>query len=67
MADQSMEELKQKIVEFLKKSGQTKNRDVATALGVEKRLVDNAIGELSKEGVIEYLYLNGSFIKLKDA
>lgn len=67
MADQSMEELKQTIVEFLKKSGQTKNRDVAAALGVEKRLVDNAIGELSKEGVIEYLYLNGSFIKLKDA
>jgi Mn-dependent DtxR family transcriptional regulator len=67
MADQSMEELKQKIIEFLKKSGQTKNRDVAAALGVEKRLVDNAIGELSKEGVIEYLYLNGSFIKLKDA
>ncbi|HOD14394.1 MAG TPA: winged helix-turn-helix transcriptional regulator [Spirochaetota bacterium] len=67
MADQSMEELKQKIIEFLKKSGQTKNRDVAAALGVEKRLVDNAIGELSREGVIEYLYLNGSFIKLKDA
>ncbi|MBP6992078.1 MAG: winged helix-turn-helix transcriptional regulator [Spirochaetes bacterium] len=62
-----MEELKQKIIEFLKKSGQTKNRDVAAALGVEKRLVDNAIGELSREGVIEYLYLNGSFIKLKDA
>jgi Mn-dependent DtxR family transcriptional regulator len=67
MADQQMEELKQRIVDFLKKSGQTKNRDVATALGVEKRLVDNAIGELSREGVIEYLYLNGSFIKLKDA
>ena len=67
MADQPTEELKQRIVEFLKKSGQTKNRDVAAALGVEKRLVDNAIGELSKEGVIEYLYLNGSFIKLKDA
>jgi Mn-dependent DtxR family transcriptional regulator len=67
MADQSTDELKQRIIEFLKKSGQTKNRDVAVALGVEKRLVDNAIGELSKEGVIEYLYLNGSFIKLKDA
>ncbi len=67
MTDQSMEELKKKIVEHLAKSGQTKNRDVAAALGVEKRLVDNAIGELSKEGVIEYLYLNGSFIKLKDA
>jgi Mn-dependent DtxR family transcriptional regulator len=67
MADQSMEELKQRIIEHLKNSGQTKNRDVATALGVEKRLVDNAIGELSREGVIEYLYLNGSFIKLKDA
>jgi len=67
MADQSMEELKQKIIEFLKKSGQTKNRDVAAALGVVKRLVYNAIGELSREGVIEYLYLNGSFIKLKDA
>jgi len=67
MSDPSMDELKKRIVEHLAKSGQTKNRDVATALGAEKRLVDNAIGELSREGVVEYLYLNGSFIKLKDA
>ena len=67
MSDPSMDELKKRIVEHLAKSGQTKNRDVANALGAEKRLVDNAIGELSREGVVEYLYLNGSFIKLKDA
>lgn len=67
MADESMEELKQRILDHLAKSGQTKNRDVAAALGADKRLVDKAIGELSKEDRIEYLYLNGSFIKLKGA
>lgn len=66
MSEQNMDELKKRVVEYLKTAGQSKNRDVAKALGEEKHLVDKAIGDLSKEGIIEYLYLNGSFIKLTD-
>jgi Mn-dependent DtxR family transcriptional regulator len=67
MSDESLDDLKKKIIEFLKKEGKSKNKKVASALGADKHLVDKAIGDLSKEGVIEYLYLDGSFIKLKDS
>ncbi|HNU90375.1 MAG TPA: hypothetical protein PKO25_00705 [Spirochaetota bacterium] len=66
MSDQASTELKQKIVDYLKSQGKAKNRDVAKALGEEKKLVDKAIGELGNEGTIEYLYLDGSYVKLKD-
>lgn len=66
MSDQASAELKQKIVDYLKSQGKAKNRDVAKALGEEKKLVDKAIGELGNEGTIEYLYLDGSYVKLKD-
>jgi Mn-dependent DtxR family transcriptional regulator len=67
MSDESLDDLKKKIIEFLAKEGKSKNKKVASALGADKHLVDKAIGDLSKEGVIEYLYLDGSFIKLKDS
>ncbi len=67
MSDESLDDLKKKIIEYLSKEGKSKNKKVANALGVDKHLVDKAIGDLSKEGVIEYLYLDGSFIKLKDS
>ena len=65
MADVSAE-LRQKIIEYLASVDKSKNREVARQLGEDKKLVDKAIGELAKEGKIEYLYLNGSFIKLID-
>ena len=60
------EELRQKIVEYLATVSKAKNRDVARAVGEEKRLVDKAIAELSKEGKVEYIYLDTSYVKLKD-
>ena len=60
------EELRQKILEYLATVSKAKNRDVARALGEEKRLVDKAIAELSKEGKIEYIFLDTSYVKLKD-
>ena len=60
------EELRQKIMEYLATVSKAKNRDVARAVGEEKRLVDKAIAELSKEGKVEYIYLDTSYVKLKD-
>ena len=51
---QASAELKQKIVDYLKTQGKAKNRDVAKALGEDKKFVDKAIGELGNEGKIEY-------------
>lgn len=65
MSDVNEGDLKKRVCEYLATAGTVKNRDVAKALNEDKRLVDKAIGDLSKEGVIEYLYLNGSCIKLK--
>ncbi|MGV7928527.1 MAG: hypothetical protein AB2L13_06425 [Spirochaetota bacterium] len=66
MSEQASPELKQKVVDYLRSEGKAKNRDVAKALGEEKKLVDKAIGELGNEGKIEYLYLDGSYVKLKE-
>jgi len=59
------EELRQKILGYLATVSKAKNRDVARAIGEEKRLVDKAIGELSKEGKVEYIFLDTSYVKLK--
>lgn len=59
------EELRDKIIKYLSTVDKAKNRDVARAIGVDKALVDKAIGELSREDKIEYLYLGTSYIKLK--
>ncbi len=67
MADEVTAELKQKIIDYLKAVSKAKNKEVAKDIGVDKHVVDKAIAELSKEGVIEYIYLGASFIKLKDA
>ncbi len=66
MSETASEELKQKILDYLKTVSKAKNRDVAKALEEDKRLVDKAIGELGNEGKLEYLYLDGSYVKLKD-
>jgi len=67
LADEVTDELKQKIIDYLKTVSKAKNREVAKEIGIDKHVVDKAIAELSKEGKIEYLYLGASFIKLKDA
>jgi Mn-dependent DtxR family transcriptional regulator len=67
LADEVSNELKGKVVEYLKTVSKAKNKEVAKAIDVDKHLVDKAIAELSKEGKIEYIYLGASFIKLKDA
>lgn len=66
MADPVNPELKQKVIDYLKTVSKAKNKEVAKAVGEEKALVDKAIAELSKEGIIEYIYLGASFIKLKE-
>ena len=43
-----------------------KNRDVARAIGVEKHLVDKAMGELAKEDQVEYQSFGGiTYVVLK--
>jgi Mn-dependent DtxR family transcriptional regulator len=66
LSEQANEELRQKILGYLATVSKAKNRDVARALGEEKRLVDKAIAELSKEGTVEYIFLDTSYVKLKD-
>ena len=65
MNELSSEELEQKILKYLSTVDMAKNRNVAKAIGVEKHIVDKAIGKLAKEDKIEYLYLGTSFVKLK--
>lgn len=60
-----MEELKQKIIDYLKTVEKAKNKEVAQALGVSKAEVDKAVTELAKEDKIEFLYLGTSYIKVK--
>lgn len=63
--EMSREELKEKIVEYLKTVDKAKNRDIADKLGVKKRTVDKAVNELAKEDIVEFLYLGTSYVKLK--
>jgi Mn-dependent DtxR family transcriptional regulator len=65
MADEVTQELKDKILKYLSTTSKAKKRDVARAVEVDKHIVDKAISELAKEDKIEYLYLETSYIKLK--
>ena len=59
------EELKEKILKYLASVSQARNKEVARAIGMEKGLVDKAIGDLAKEGKIEYRSFGGiTFIAL---
>ena len=62
MAD---EELMAKILEYLK-NGKAKNKQIATALGVNKKDVDAAVNELAKECKVEFLYLGTSYVTLPE-
>ena len=65
MSELSGAEIEQKVIEYLGTVEMAKNRNVATALGIEKHLVDQAITELAKADKVEYLYLGTSYVKLK--
>jgi Mn-dependent DtxR family transcriptional regulator len=60
------EDLKESILKYLETVSQSKNRDVARAIGMEKALVDKAIAELAKEDKIEYRSFGGiTYIAIK--
>ena len=65
MVEISPEEIEKKVLDYLATVEMAKNRTVATALGIDKSLVDKAISNLAKADKIEYLYLGTSYIKLK--
>ena len=53
------EELREKILKYLATVNQARNKEVARAVGQDKGLVDKAIGDLAKEGKIEYRSFGG--------
>ncbi len=65
MTEMTPGEIEEKVLGYLATVNMAKNRQVATAVGVEKSLVDKAISNLAKADKIEYLYLGTSYIKLK--
>ncbi len=65
MTELSHEELREKVLEYLQGVDKAKNKDVATAIGAQKRTVDKVINELAKEDKLEFLYLGTSYVKIK--
>ena len=59
-----MEELQQKVLDYLANVDKAKTKEIATKLGVKKRDVDKACSALAKEGKVEYLYIGTSFVTL---
>jgi len=60
------EELKEKILKYLRSVSQARNKEVSRAIGIEKALVDKAIGDLAKEDKIEYRSFGGiTYIAIK--
>ncbi len=60
------EDLKEAILRYLATVNQAKNRDVARAIGIEKALVDKAIGDLARDDKIEYRSFGGiTYIAIK--
>jgi Mn-dependent DtxR family transcriptional regulator len=59
------EDLKESILKYLGTVSQARNKEVARAVGQDKSLVDKAIGDLAKEGKIEYRSFGGiSYVAL---
>jgi Mn-dependent DtxR family transcriptional regulator len=53
------EEIREKILKYLDTVSQARNKEVARAVGMDKGLVDKVIGDLAKEGKIEYRSFGG--------
>ncbi len=58
------EELRQKVLEYLGKVDKAKNKDIAVAIGAKKSEVDKVVNQLAREGVVEFLYIGTSYVKL---
>jgi len=58
-------EIKEKVLAYLETVEKAKSRDIAAAIGAEKKAVDNAVKELAIEDKVEYLYITTTFIALK--
>lgn len=67
MNEYSQEELMAKVLEFLGTKDKAKNKEIATALDVNKKSVDAAVNELAKDGKVEFLYLGTSYVTLPKA
>jgi len=65
LSEIASDELEQKVLAYLDTITKVKARAVHTAIGEDKKLVDQAIGNLAKKDKIEYLYLETSYVKLK--
>ncbi|WP_084051952.1 winged helix-turn-helix transcriptional regulator [Desulfonispora thiosulfatigenes] len=64
MAELTNEEIRVKVVEYLQTTDKAKNKDIAKAIGVDKKEATKAINELANEGTIEFLYLGTSYVTL---
>ena len=53
------DEIREKILKYLDTVSQARNKEVARAIGMEKGQVDKVIGDLAKEGKIEYRSFGG--------
>ncbi len=65
MPEPASEEVKEKVLEYLGTISKAKNREVAKAIGVAKKEVDQAINELANDDKVEFLYLGTSYVTLK--
>lgn len=66
MTELTNEEIEKKILNYLGKVKHVKVRSVFKAIGVDKKTVDKVITKLAKEDKVEYLYLDTSYLKLKE-
>lgn len=64
MAEFTQEELREKILSYLHTVDKAKNKDVAKAIGADKKACDKVINELAREGELEFLYLGTSYVKI---
>jgi hypothetical protein len=65
MAEYTDAEVQEKVLAYLATVDKSRNRNIATAISIEKSLVDKAVGDLAKADKVEYLYLGTSYVKLK--
>lgn len=59
------DDLRQKILDYLKGVDKAKTKDIAAALNEKKADVDKIVKDLAKEGIVEFLYIGTSYVKLK--
>lgn len=65
MAEFTHDELREKVLDYLKNTDKAKNKEIAKAIGVDKKEATKVINELANEGLVEFLYLGTSYVTLK--